>query len=186
MMLTVMSRHGPSESLSHLLSTLHLGLTSDVQRIAAADAVSLVVIDNTDGTSIVHVDDTVLPVPIARVLEGWIAEMIARNVESVETVEASCSSNESACNTSSVRSNRDRSHARDSRNASTSREQHTYTRHLLFFQELVMAVEMRVRDGWDKADRLHEAFAQSITQILTYRNFGNEQTVVSIPEHLHR
>jgi hypothetical protein len=36
---------------------------------------------------------------------------------------------------------------------------------------------MRVRDGWDKADRLHEAFAQSITQILTYRNFGNEQTV---------
>ena len=40
-----------------------------------------------------------------------------------------------------------------------------------------MAVEIRVCDGWDKADSLHEAFAQSITQILTYRNFGNEQTV---------
>jgi hypothetical protein len=36
---------------------------------------------------------------------------------------------------------------------------------------------MRVRDGWDKADRLHEAFAQSITQILTYRNIGEEQTL---------
>jgi hypothetical protein len=47
----------------------------------------------------------------------------------------------------------------------------------LFFQELVMAVETRVRDCWDQADRLHEAFAESITQILTYRNMGQDETL---------
>ncbi len=40
-----------------------------------------------------------------------------------------------------------------------------------------MAVERRVRDGWNEADKLHEAFAESITQILTYRNMGQEQTL---------
>jgi len=36
----------------------------------------------------------------------------------------------------------------------------------------VLAVEERVRDGWDQADRLHEAFAQGVSQILTYRHFA--------------
>ena len=46
----------------------------------------------------------------------------------------------------------------------------------LFFQELVLAVEKRVRSGWNEADRLHEAFADSVTQILTYKNVPEQQS----------
>ena len=45
---------------------------------------------------------------------------------------------------------------------------------LLYFRELVMAVEKRVRNCWAEADRLHEAFAQSITQILTYKGLRTQ------------
>jgi hypothetical protein len=50
-------------------------------------------------------------------------------------------------------------------------------RKLLYFRELVMAVEKRVRNGWAEADRLHEAFAQSITQILTYKGLRTQPSV---------
>jgi len=121
------------------------------------EAASLVSVHTVQGTTIVQVDDTVLPAPIARALEAWISEMIAQNVSNA------C--NETTCTTNSIFNNFKVSN------------QHTPNRRLLFFQELVMAVESRVRDGWNEADRLHEAFAQSITQILTYRNMGQEHTL---------
>ena len=150
MLMTVVQRHGPAERASHLLFTLHSGITSAIQRILASDAAALVAILDENGVAQVHVDDTVVPPPIARALEGWIQEMIERDIATNATT-ASCRSNASAC--SNV-------------------QQHP--RRLLFFQELVLAVEMRVRDGWDQVDRLHEAFAQSVTQILTYRHVAQE------------
>jgi hypothetical protein len=146
MLFTVVRRHGPAERAAHLLWTLHSGLSKAVQRMADDDAASLVSVHEVDGVRVVNVDDTVLPAPIARALEGWIAEMIAQNVRG-------------ACNGSACRNV---SHV-------SNVSENSHNRRLLFFQELVMAVEMRVRDGWDKADRLHEAFAQGVTQILTYR-----------------
>ena len=157
MLLTVLRRHGPTERVSQLLITLHTGLSNVVQRMSDKEAASLVSVHTVQGTTIVQVDDTVLPAPIARALEAWISEMIAQNVSSA------C--NETTCTTNSSFNNFKVSN------------KHTPNRRLLFFQELVMAVERRVRDGWNEADRLHEAFAQSITQILTYRNMGQEQTL---------
>lgn len=52
-------------------------------------------------------------------------------------------------------------------------------RRLLFFRELVMAVEQRVRNGWAEADRLHEAFAEGVTQILTYRAMPLQQSAAA-------
>ena len=137
--MTVVRRHGPAERASHLLFTMHSGITSAVQRIVTSDAAALIAIQNENGVDEVHVDDTVLPPPVARALEGWIEEMIARDA-------GSCGGNGSACSGPK------------------------HTRRLLFFQELVLAVEMRVRDGWDQVDRLHEAFAQSITYSLSSLN----------------
>jgi hypothetical protein len=156
MLLTVVRRHGPAERAAHLFMTLHSGLSKAVQRITDTDASALVDVHEADGVRVVNVDDTVLPAPIARALETWISEMIAQNEL------RACNNNESACKNVS---------------STSIQPQHTHSRRLLFFQELVMAIEMRVRDGWDKADRLHEAFAQSITQILTYRNMDQEQTL---------
>jgi hypothetical protein len=153
MLFTVVRRHGPAERAAHLFLTLHGGLSKAVQRITDTDASALVDVHEADGVRVVNVDDTVLPAPIARALETWISEMIAQNDR------RTCNGNKSACKNSSNISIQPR---------------HTHNRRLLFFQELVMAVEMHVRDGWDKADRLHEAFAQSITQILTYRNMDQE------------
>jgi hypothetical protein len=39
---------------------------------------------------------------------------------------------------------------------------------LLFFRELVLAVEERVKSGWTDAGRLHQSFSQSIERVLTY------------------
>jgi hypothetical protein len=80
MLFTVVRRHGPAERAAHLLWTLHSGLSKAVQRTADDDAASLVSVHEVDGVRVVNVDDTVLPAPIARALEGWIAEMIAQNV----------------------------------------------------------------------------------------------------------
>lgn len=157
MLLTVVRRHGPAERAAHMFLTLHSGLGKAVQRMTDADAASLVAVHQVDGAAVVNVDDTVLPAPIARALEGWIAEMIAQN-------------NARACNQSACKNFSD-----SNTSLQTPQTPHTHNRRLLFFQELVMAIEMRVRDGWDKADRLHEAFAQSITQILTYKNMAEEQ-----------
>jgi hypothetical protein len=126
MLLTVIRRHGPAERASHLLLTLHSGLGRSVHRITATDDASLVAVHDLNGVAVVHVDDTVLPAPIARALEGWIAEMFSRNVGSA------CRSNTSACSNSS-----------GNINASALRNQHKQSRRLLFFQELVVAVEMR-------------------------------------------
>jgi hypothetical protein len=159
MLLTVLRRHGPTERVSQLLITLHTGLSNVVQQMSDKEAASLVSVHTVQGTTIVQVDDTVLPTPIARALEAWISEMIAQNISSA------C--NEITCNKAT---NSSFYYFKESK-------QHAPNRRLLFFQELVMAVERRVRDGWDEADRLHEAFAESITQILTYRNMGQEQTL---------
>jgi len=156
-LLTVVRSHGTAsaERAAHLLLTLHSVLSKSVHHIADVDAVSLVVVHKVDSVNVVNVDDTVFPSPIARVLEGWIAEMISQNV--AQNVVSGC--NKSVCKKFSD---------------SDLLTQHTQNRRLLFFQELVASVEMRVRDYWDKADRLHETFAQSITQILTYRNMAQE------------
>jgi hypothetical protein len=37
-----------------------------------------------------------------------------------------------------------------------------------------------VRSGWDEVDRLHEAFAQSVTQILTYKNVPEQQSAAEL------
>ena len=167
MLATVARRHGPAERALQLLLSLHGGLAGAVQRIAAVDAASIVTIENTAGVVLVHVDDTVLPPPVARALEAWVAEVLHRQERS------SCSANASACSALPRTSHPQSSLPQSLPQSPQSLPQSTRSSHprsLLLFQELVMAVESRVRDGWDQADRLHEAFAQSITQILTYKH----------------
>jgi len=162
MLLTVLRRHGPTEKMSQLFLTLHTGLAKAVQRLSDKDAASVVSVHTIQGATIVQVDDTVFPAVIARALEAWILEMITQNITRAPQASGVC--NETTCsNFTNLNSD-----------LTISKQPN---RRLLLFQELVMAIETRVRDGWDQADRLHEAFAESINQILTYRNIGQEQTL---------
>ena len=150
---TILRRHGPVDRLLKLLASLHAGIHTAAGRITAANAAGLVAVERGPGSIVVRVDDTVLPPSVARALEAWIAEAIGHD--------------EAGANASRVR-------ASASRAGNASRAP---ARRLLLFQELVLAVEERVRDGWDQADRLHEAFAQGVTQILTYRHLAREDAL---------
>jgi len=155
---TVLRRHGPLHRFNKLFDSLHLGVRTAAGRISAANAAGLVTVERGADSVVVHVDDTVIPPPVARALEAWVSEVVLQS-------EPRAAGNAGA-------------KARDAKpNASHhERSQHTsgdsHPRRLLLFQELVLAVEERVRQGWLQADRLHEAFAQSVTQILTYQHLS--------------
>ncbi len=112
-----------------------------VQSIVASDATALVSIAQVNGTTVVHVDDEMLPPAIASALADGVAKMLQHDAKTTDDTNTTCSA--STC--------------------------HENARRLLSFRELIMAVETRVRKGWGEVDRLHTAFAQRITQILTYR-----------------
>lgn len=175
MLATILRRHGLTQRLFEFVQTMHGGLGGVVARILAADSASLVVVQHIDGNVLVQVDDTIVPAPIARALEEWVAEVlrheadtwkITRKNDTTQTnvgMNACLNDSQCACqNTSTCGIVRRPPHP---------------SRRLLFFQELVMAVESRVRDGWDEADRLHEAFAQSIEQVLTYRDMPKSKGI---------
>jgi hypothetical protein len=155
MISVVLRRHGPGSRFLQLFGLLHSGMHTAAARIAAASADGLVEVERGPGAIVVRVDDSVLPAPVARALEAWITEAIRHD-------EARAGSAGAAGNASAT------SNASAAGNASAAPP----SRRLLLFQELVLAVEERVRDGWDQADRLHEAFAQGVSQILTYRHFA--------------
>lgn len=154
MLITVFTRHGPAERAVHLLQTLQSGVMRAVESIVAADASALVTIAQVNGTTVVHVDEEILPPAIASALAAWVSEMLLHD--------ANARSDDAATNTTC--------------SAGTCKHN---ARRLLFFRELILAVETRVRSGWGEVDRLHEAFAQSVTQILTYRNMAEEQSVAA-------
>jgi hypothetical protein len=126
---TVVRRHGSAERAAHLFLTLHSGLNKAVQCITDTDTASLVTVHEVHGAAVVNVDDTVLPVPIERALEGFIAEMISQKFRR-------------GCNKSQCKNFSDSDLL-----TQQAKTQHTQNRRLLFFQELVMAIEMRVREG---------------------------------------
>jgi len=156
---------GPVERASLLLLTLHQGLAHTVRNIgniAAMDASSFVSISlssepRSNGTTrkhVVHVNKGMLPPGIARALEQFIEQiLISQDDQNIRPTTDEASHN------------------------STPYPTHNSTsRHLLLFQELAFAVEKRVRSGWEEVDRLHEAFSQSVTQILTYKNVPQLQS----------
>ena len=120
---------------------------------------SLPIVLLTEVNTVVHVNNTVLPPPVPRELEGWIVEMFAYNVGT------SCDRNTSVYSNLSGNSN-----------ISVSREQQMHSSCLLFFQELVMVIVMQVSNCWDKEDCLYKEIAQSIMQILTYTNVVQDCT----------
>jgi hypothetical protein len=153
MLVTVLRRHGPSEKVLTLLSTLQSALGKTVKRIAEiadSEAPLLVNVHKENGSVIVNVNDQLLPSSIAKALESWIYEMIVANSSQILPEQTS---------------------------EQTSDQPKHQSRRLLSFQELAIAIESRVRDGWDSVDRLHEAFAQSITQILTYKTVNIKESL---------
>lgn len=148
---TVLRRHGPGDRVMKILASLHAGIHRTAGRITAANAAGLVAVERTAGAVVVRVDDTVLPPTVARALEAWVAEAIRHDEARGEARAGNASAN-----------------------ASAAASGHGRPRRLLLFQELVLAVEERVRDGWEQAGRLHEAFAQGVTQILTYRHLARD------------
>jgi len=58
---------------------------------------------------------------------------------------------------------------------------HTTSRRLLFFRELVRSVEYGVKNGWSQADRLHERFVQSISLVYNYQYIPEAQQEAFVP-----
>jgi hypothetical protein len=170
MLAAVLSRHGPVERSLKLLTSLHAGIHTAAARITAAHAAGLVTVERGAGAVVVRVDDTVLPAPVARALEAWVAEAIRHDEAGANASLAGANASRAGANASLTGANASRAGANASRAGANASRAGSHPRRLLLFQELVLAVEERVRDGWQQADRLHEAFAQSVTQILTYRH----------------
>ena len=177
MLLTIIQRHGPGERASLLFLTLHQGLSRSVRDIQTLegfkDSFSLVSIqrsNGTDRTHVVHIDDKILPPALARTLELFIHQILSNEGVSNEGVSNEGVSNEGEQKSQELEEGTSTLKTEDiSTNTTVSRQ-------LLFFQELVLAVEKRVRSGWNEADRLHEAFADSVTQILTYKNVPEQRS----------
>jgi hypothetical protein len=113
----------------------------------------IVFVERREGATLVRVDDKLIPPHVARALEHWLEEVLPQlqAASSVFDTNASRPAKFSA-NASS--------------RATLARE--TPGRRLLLFRELALAVEQRVRSGWSEAGRLHEAFSQSVSLMLTY------------------
>jgi hypothetical protein len=149
MVMTILRRHGPSERALTLLSTLQTTLGKTVKRIAEiADSEASLLVN-------VHKENGNI---IVNVNDQLLPSTIAKALESwiYEMIVA---------NSSQILPEQ------------TSDQPKQQSRRLLSFQELAIAVESRVRNGWDSVDRLHEAFAESITQILTYRTVNIKESL---------
>lgn len=139
---SVLRRHGPLRHAADVVAALHRQL-ADIALVAHRNSSQLVVVERREGALVVSVDDTVVPSHVARALEHWVHEMLQGREN-------------------------EQQHAAPGSGNSSAQPARPPARRLLFFQELVLAVERRVREGWQDADRLHEAFSQSMSQILTY------------------
>jgi hypothetical protein len=109
----------------------------------------VVFIKRSAGRISVTVDDAVIAPHIARALEHWLEAVLPQLKPYMDGDNSSAS----ACHNSTEQ------HLNSTGGAS---------RRLLLFRELVLAVEERVRVGWDQAGSMHEAFSQTISQLLTY------------------
>jgi hypothetical protein len=149
---SVLGRHGPLRHAADLLAALHRQLAEIAQAARrSGNSTQLVFVERRGGALLVSVDDTVLPPHVARALEHWIHEMLQGRGNASAGANAGGSAGANAGGSAGA-------------NAGGLAP----GRRLLFFRELVLAVERRVREGFEEADRLHEAFSQSLSQILTY------------------
>jgi hypothetical protein len=151
---SLLRRHGPLRHAAELLAALRVQLAA-VARAQQSNATQLVVVEQREGSLRVSVDDTLLPAHVARALEHWIQEMLGGRAG------ASANASGASANASGVRANGSETRANGSRAVSPRRR-------LLFLQELVLAVERGVREGWADAERLHQAYSQSMSQVLSY------------------
>jgi hypothetical protein len=149
----VLRRHGPLLQVAQIGTVLHTGLREFSSLLARRNASQVVFVERRGGTTVVRVESTEVPPHIAAALESLL--------ESVLELLPRAAVNASAANASAAR-------AANASAASSAVGAHAPGRRLLLFRELVLAVEERVRSGWDKADGLHEAFSQSIELALTY------------------
>jgi hypothetical protein len=140
---SVMRRHGPGKQAADILAVLHRQF-ADISR--ASNNTQIVFVDSREGSVFVTVDDSVLPPLVARALEHWILETLQTRRQTLGN------SNASAWNNS----------------APNNATEHLPGRQLLFLQEVVLAIEKGVREGWVTAGRLNDAFSQSVSQILSY------------------
>jgi hypothetical protein len=148
----VLQRHGPFPQLAQLGAAVLHGLQEFSAVLARRNASQVVFIERSAGTTRVRVQDTAVPPHIARALEHLLESTLPQLAVPGLFSALAPAGNRSAANASALR------------NGSAS----TAARRLLLFRELVLAVEQRVRSGWQEAGRLHEAFSQSIEQVLTY------------------
>jgi hypothetical protein len=135
--------HGGVGELSALLAS---------QR-RAGNLTRVVAIQRQGAATVVRVEDTVIPPHVARTLE-LLLESLLPALERVVPKNASAAGSNQSSNAS---------HA-------SAASAGPPARRLLLFRELVLAVEERVKNGWTDAGRLHEAFAKSIEQVLTWKS----------------
>lgn len=160
MLALVLQRHGLSGQIAQLGALVHGGIGELSALLAsqrrAGNATRVVAIQRQGAATVVRVEDTVIPPHVARTLE-LLLESLLPALESVVPKNASAAGS-------------NHSHHSNPSNASVAAAASggPPARRLLLFRELVLAVEERVKDGWTDAGRLHEAFAQSIEQVLTY------------------
>ena len=172
----VLSRHGPVEQAVRFCTVLHREVLAVAQHVlrqrARHNYTQVVFIERSAAGISVTVDDAVIAPHIARALENWLEAVLPQLQPHLDAHNASASGNSTGL------------HANSDSN-STGRP----SRRLLLFRELVLAVEQRVRVGWEQASSMHEAFGQTISQLLTYnyqttagqewppplQSFGNDQ-----------
>ena len=174
----VLSRHGPVEQAVRFSSIWYRELRAVARHVVRQRArhnyTQVVFVERSTSGVTVTVDDAVIAPHIARALEHWLEAVLP-----LLKPEHNASAND---NSTALRPNSTNGTGGLSRTAAPNRR-------LLFFRELVLAVEQRVRTGWDKAESMHEAFGQTISQLLTYdyqttagqewppplQSFGNNQ-----------
>jgi len=143
----ILQRHGVLQRTAQLGAVVHGGLRELAASMSNRNASQIVIVQRNAGTITVRVSDASVPAHIARALEQFLENVLP-------TLEAFAPRVVNSSNTSEATSLQ-------------------HSRRLLLFRELVLAVEERVRTGWNQAGRLHEAFSQSIELVLTYKYAGS-------------
>ena len=142
----VLQRHGPFVQATQLATAFHSSMQEFSSALARRNASQVVFIERAGDLLRVRVQDTTVPPHIARALEHLLESVLPHlSAFSGMAGESTNISNNSFSHTAYVPGRR-----------------------LLLFRELVLAVEQRVRSGWQDAGRIHEAFSQGIEQVLTY------------------
>jgi hypothetical protein len=167
---SVLGRHGPLRHAAELLAALRRQL-ADIAQAArrSGNSTQLVFVERRGGALLVSVDDTALPPHVARALEHWLHEMLRGRGDAGSTAGGNAGATAGGNAGATAGGNAGATAGGNAgATAGGNLSARAPGRRLLFFRELVLAVERRVREGFEEADRLHEAFSQSLSQILTY------------------